>query len=499
MRYSPEIFVDREKELSSLRKWVNEGTNVLVVGLRGYGKTSLFMKFLEEVGCDFPGVYINCLTIYTGRDLLNSLLEELETLSSRGCIDFDRMFFDALLSRTRDSRDCLNALYKLLEKHGIRFIIFDEISTLLRRLGAQKPFRGAGGAKAVAEHFKALLDRYRGISTIFADTSTNFHYELFGKYSGPLFRQYQAMLELEPLSFGDSIELIREILRKRNVGLSDNIVLYIADISGGVPAYIEMLLAIAEEGMDIREYEAEVERSLILGLLNRYFEALLDKFSWTEQEVLYAIAKGMTRFSELQRSIAGSAQALNSLVRKGVVINVKKGPRESYYLIKDKLFTAWLAIREKPGMRKISFKKARMLTIGFESLVREIFFTLKESVRIRDELGREITIEPPKKVYRYEGALGEIDMVAEYRDYVVVGEIYFGLKCGREKINQLLRHIGIAERLGYKVRQAILISYFDYPEETIGYARKISEETPILLLTEKQLRELSKYSLIRLP
>ena len=209
----------------------------------------------------------------------------------------------------------------------------------------------------------------------------------------------------------------------------------------------------------------------------------------------------MTRFSELQRNIAGSAQALDSLVRKGIVVNVKKGPRESYYLIKDKLFTTWLAIREKPGMRKISFKKARVLTIGFESLVREIFFTLRESATMRDELGREVTIKPPKRVYRYEGALGEIDMVAEYEDYVIVGEIYFGAKCGKKKVDQLLRNIAIAERLGHKVHYAVLISYFDYPKETIEYAKKISEETPILLLllTEKQLRELSEYSLIRLP
>ena len=285
MRYSPEVFVNRERELALLRKWVSEGMNVLVIGLRGYGKTSLFMKFLERVGCDSPGVYINCLTIYTGEDLLDALLDELEILNSKGCIDFDRMFFDALFSRVRDARDCLDAMYRLLEKYKIKFVIFDEISTLLRRLGVQKPFRGAGGARAVAEHFKAILDRYKRISTIFADTSTDFHYELFGKYSGPLFRQYQAMLEIESLSLGDSIELIHEILKRRNTSLSDEVIFYIADISGGVPAYIEMLLAIAEEGMSLHEYEAEVGKSLMLGLLNRYFEALLEKFSWTEQEV----------------------------------------------------------------------------------------------------------------------------------------------------------------------------------------------------------------------
>jgi len=102
-------------------------------------------------------------------------------------------------------------------------------------------------------------------------------------------------------------------------------------------------------------------------------------------------------------------------------------------------------------------------------------------------------------VYRYEGALGEVDMIAEYDDHVVVAEIYLGFRCGRDKVDQLVRSIGIAERLGYRTAHALLISYFEYPAETLEYAREISKQLPILLLTEKQLRRISKYSLTRLP
>ena len=455
------------------------------------------MKLLESLS---RGVYVNCLMIYDGVDLLDCLRSELELLEKSGDIRFNKNQFDLRIARVKDSRDCLDAFYLLLRDYGIRYVIFDEISTLLRRFGAQRPFRGAGGARAVAEHLKALLDAYKGISTIFSDTSINFHYELFREYGGPLFRQYQAMLEVEPLGLRHAIEFASRLAKKNNINVDEELLLNIADLSGGVSTYIEMLIAIVRSGMSLDKYEKEVEEAIMYGLLNRYFEALLDKFSWTEQEVLYAIAKGKTRFYELQRDIAGCAQALETLLRKGIVVNVKKGPRESYYLIKDKLFSMWLAMKEKPRLQKLSYKKARVLTVGFESLVREIFFTLEKEVRIVDELGKEITIIPPRRVYRYEGALGEVDMIAEYRDgSVIVGEIYMDTKCGPEKIEQLINAIGIAERLGYKIKFASLISYFEYPKGTIEYARKRSEKIPPVLLTERQLRELSKYSKIRLP
>ena len=67
-------------------------------------------------------------------------------------------------------------------------------------------------------------------------------------------------------------------------------------------------------------------------------------------------------------------------------------------------------------------------------------------------------------------------------------------------VPQLLRrYIGSAEKLGYRVRYGLLVSYMGFPEQTIKYARKVAQRIPIFLLTEKQLRSISMYSLIRLP
>ena len=43
------IFINRIEELNTLEKLVKGGSRVLVLGLRGYGKTTLLMHFTEKL------------------------------------------------------------------------------------------------------------------------------------------------------------------------------------------------------------------------------------------------------------------------------------------------------------------------------------------------------------------------------------------------------------------------------------------------------------------
>ena len=82
MRPKIEFFIDREMELRKLRTLVKSKNKILLVGLRGYGKTSLLVKFLDILEKEEKeiGIYVNCLRIYSGADLLLEVKNDIEKL-----------------------------------------------------------------------------------------------------------------------------------------------------------------------------------------------------------------------------------------------------------------------------------------------------------------------------------------------------------------------------------------------------------------------------------
>ena len=101
---------------------------------------------------------------------------------------------------------------------------------------------------------------------------------------------------------------------------------------------------------------------------------------------------------------------------------------------------------------------------------------------------------------RYEGALGEVDMIATTRSgRTYVAEIYGGVKCPKKKIDELLKSMMIAEKQGHKNIIGLLITYFPPLEETIIYAQEVRDQnTDIYVLTKNQLKEIAKFSATRL-
>lgn len=179
------------------------------------------------------------------------------------------------------------------------------------------------------------------------------------------------------------------------------------------------------------------------------------------------------------------------LCKKGVILKIIKGKKNVHYIIRDRLFSFWLATNTFLRLKKLSLERARLLYIGLEAITREIFLTLIEPITIIDVLGHELTIEPTKEVRRYEGELGEVDMIALTRSNITyVAEVYGGLKCPKSKIDELLRAINIAEIRGYKNIIGLLITYFSTEKETINYAKHLWESgTKIYILTEEHLKK----------
>ncbi len=495
------IFVDRHEELSLLRKAVDAGASVMILSLRGYGKTALlkvFHKAFMEDGV--PGVYVNCLRIYSGRDLLDIFAENLmEIALNIPQFNEARKSFLSLIPRRVDSKKALDLVFRFSSENEIRFIIFDEISTLLARFGMRNPYRGYGGAVAVAEHIKGLLDTY-AVPIITADTSLESIYTLTRDYSAPLFKEMKQVIFLEPLSFCASIGLIKSQLKAKDKILSEESIIRLAEATFGVPLYIVILTSAVRTEASPEDIENTLHDELLGGTLNAYFKLLFEKFSPTEQEILAHLSRKLSRASEIVRRIPSAYSILEILVRKGIIRKVIKSRKETHYLITDKLFEAWLQMHEFGEYRKVSEQRLKILSYGFEALIREALFSIDKSVIIEDVLGRKISVGPYRKVIRYEGALGEIDAIAYIdRNNADIYEITVGL-ADQEKVVQLAHKIAIAENTGVKVSKGILIAYMGFTKEAIDKAKYLIEGGARIYLLEKPaLKIIAKEGKTRLP
>lgn len=490
--------MNREEEIRVLERAVLSGDNVFVISLRGYGKTALLKEFnrrMHQRGV--KGAYINCLRIYSAHDVLELFEEELESLSRLGLIRSENLKdFKMRKPTIETSKRALELLFEFGNIH-LDFIILDEISTLFYRFGLKKPYRGLGGSKAVMEHIKGLLDTY-DITLIASDTSLDSLFSLSRDYSAPLFKEMKTILFLKPLSLGDSIRFIIEEIKTRNINMSDDSIIKIAELTYGIPQYIKMFLGLVRNDMSPEEIERLFYMDMRNGAFNAYFKLLFEKFSSTEQEVLIFLSRKISRGSEIIQKIPGAYTVLEFLCRKGIVRKLVKSEKESHYFITDKLLEAWLQLQSIGRFKKISEQRVRIMSFGFESLIREALLGLKKSLELNDALGRRTSIGPYKKVIRYEGALGEIDALAYIsKNSVDVYEITLK-NAGIGKIKQLMSKITIAESMGLKVEKGIIIAYQGFKREALDLANSLVKSgSRIFLIESLEIKKITKESGIR--
>ena len=489
------IFVNRGQELSKLKGLVGGKSKVLIIGLRGYGKTSLVKKLVDEM--DEKGeiaIYLDCNRIFSPSDIVMFLVETLKSSSEKN--DFKVRELE-LMAGNINARESLEILFKYSNEASVRLIVFDEISTLINRFSLLNPYRGFGGAISVGQHLKSLLNSY-DLAVFFVDTSINTIFDIFNNYSSPLFKEITYKMNLEPLALNDSIKLAEKLLKERKINVEKEVVDKIAQYSGGVPTYIRILTDIAKPNMGQSEFEQEFFRQLNEGVLNDYFTALFEKFSAMEQEVLILLSRGLRRYSEIASKAVNPAKALEKLQLKGVIYKIRVSRKEVYYGIKDRLFAAWLSQSTFPRLKEYTKNRIKVYYLGYEAIVREIFRTLKEEATIKDLLGRTLKISPPKQVFRYEGALGEIDLISVGEKETLVGEIYAGTKYPKRKIHQLIGNMNKADKMGYKNIKGLAITKDEFSEEAVNEAKKLAEDIEIYLLDINTIRALSKKSEIKL-
>ena len=463
-----EIFINRDDELELLTRAIKTAGKVLIQGLRGVGKTTLLKKINETAN----GIYIDFQNILRPRHLAKVIEEKTK-------INVD----------TDDPYECLEVLFSIAEDTE-KLLIFDEFTELINRFGMLKPYRGSGGKESISMHLRSLLQKSK-IPVFMSSTSMKTISEITGRYTKPLARAFDIIITLHPLKIEDGAKLALAFANKLGISLEETYALKIAELTGGNPDYIRVLVYKLPKVVDNEDIIIETfNQELIEGYFQVLFMGLQKELSPSENEVLRIIAHGFNRYSEIDRLTRGINlnEALASLLDRGLIRRIKLSKKEVKYTIVDKTLEAWLAMTEFPGLKAIPFKRLQISTLSFEALIRELFMNVHKPIEIKDYLGRTLFLDKIRSVYRYSGALGEVDAIIKTETQKVAAEIYFGEKCPPEKVNQLLRNIAITEKIEGSVDFGILISYFGFQKETIELAK---QNEIIYLLSEKEINNIA--------
>lgn len=475
------VFVNRESELNEIVSAVKNKCNTIILGLRGYGKSAL-ASVAADLCCrrGMLAIYVDCQRVLTPQDLVDEARRDLSLVG----ISVERI-------EVNDAREALESLFTLCERVKASALFLDEFTSLLRKLGRISPFREAGGAMALAEFLRSLIEETE-LTLIALDTSIKAVYEVVLNYTSPLLRVFHKVMFIDPLPAEHAVELAKKLMALRGKRISDDVARHLVERVYCVPQYIELLVRVLPDSPTKDDVDRTVVEELDRGFLNIYFEALLDKLSDEEKAVLYAISRGKRSYTEIARARTGInvSRALSSLTKARLITRVERGKKRVVYAITDKLFEAWLKMRELPELREDIIAREILSAISFESYVREILRLLPKPTEITDALGRRASLGPFVRVERYCGKLGEVDAIAvDERGHAVVAECYFGGRAKKDKIEELMRSIETARKLGYSVKCGILVSYFGFDNKTLEIAR---EKADILLIDRRELRKLAR-------
>ena len=448
-------FINRERELSEFLSYIGNNTHILLYGLRGVGKTALLDKLTEIlVSRDYSVIRIN------GYDI-SSIMDVATIINYRGEIN-PKLILAELFRRDGD------------------VIIIDEFTAFMRVFVGKTYFPSIEKVAMFIRNAIQRRSKRNGKSIILCSSSIGLVKKLTSKYFAPLFRELKHYF-LGPLSYEDAVKLAEIHCKRYSMD--------VVNLVGGMPFYIIKLCQEVNAGFEPKQ---ALERLLLdpHGDLHIFFHALYEKLSPEERYILHLISRGINRYSKIrERTIRDPYPYINKLLSEGIIKKVRKGVKEAYYYIVDKLFSTWLASREIPSLGKISLDAIIVSSMGFESAVREMLRELPYELEIMDALGRRVVLRPPKQVFRYAKHDREIDAVAVYDNGVVVIEAHFWGPADINKVNQLIRNAEFVEKdLGLEVIDKILVSYFGFKEKTIEKARTEN----VKLFSAKELKEIQK-------
>ena len=360
----PSYFTGRKNELNELNeiyKSTKMGVpgHLILYGPKGIGKTSLLLKFQEEISAfddvypvriplmegDFDDIY--SLIIEKCSDALNiNITHFWEKISSLGInipliggLSFSReipktsptVAFEKILSMIYDELDSDNPVLILLFDDLQRIMGNDETMKILSILQ------------------NALVElNLQGKNIMFVATgSEDIFYKIQDKLDSAV-RIFEPYL-IGPLSYVELCEAINVPIKKQNVFFEEDVLKEIYELSNGIPYYMQILAysCFEEINQDNKVTMAEFKKASLHSLnilAQREFKQLFSKSTTEERKILCLMAESdetVLSYSYIKENANLNSEPsalLKNLINKNMIIKPSRGK----YKLKNNLFKLYL-------------------------------------------------------------------------------------------------------------------------------------------------------------
>lgn len=326
-------FYNRENEIAELKRISNlaftqNSRMTVLTGRRRIGKTSLIKKAFED--SDEPMLYF-----FTGRKAEAALVD-----------DFVREIHDKLHAYVPDGLNSvigvLRHLFELAKTKTFTLVIdeFQEFMTV---------------NQSVFSDLQNLWDSYRmdtKINLVLSGSVMSMMRRIFTDAHEPLFGRADNIINLRPFK----IQVIKEILKDYNPEYSNEDLLALYSITGGIPKYIELL---CDNGHVTAESMLRFTVSYMSPFIDEGRNLLITEFGrdyGTYFSILLAIAQGHTSQSEITAALGGMSigghldrlENTYNLITKFRPVMSKPGSRNRVrFRISDNFLLFWFRFIER--------------------------------------------------------------------------------------------------------------------------------------------------------
>lgn len=501
-----EEFFDREHELELVLDNIKKNEHMVIVGHRKVGKTSILFRIgelLTKKNYFFVYTYIpeSSNVELLAQEFLISILRSLADIpiitNVDGAVQEIAKKYPEVTSTVLDLiriprneiifRDALILLDEILKKLNRRAVlVLDEFQNI------------ANASLAILDYIRQAMWKIERTTIILCGSMIRMIEKILSRASMP---QGLRRIKIEPFDFPTTREFIVKSSRKT---IPEYIIAFIYAITGGMPFHIKVLMK-ELNNLQIEKVSWWAARKILLeelmndsGVLYNYYSAIetkLESLSTMYMEILYAIATGNRKISEIARFLNKKPQDLNYYIKRLREMEII----DEDNVIVDEMFelwlkTAWPILRKTPipeinRRRKIFLQAVGEIIEKYKSLLGQtaefIIYELVKKMR-----GEKISGEKmpnPKQVLRNVTIDDkEIDILATRNNEAWIIEVRTS-PVTKDDIEELEKKSKCLK--GYKVKHKILVALSTISHEALQRALQLR----ITIWTRHKIRKLLRY------
>lgn len=323
-----EAFYGRNRELDELYRCIQRQENVILMGERRMGKTSLLLHLNKRLELPFVSVFINLQSFYgQAEGLLYGVLRQiLSVLLKAGLLSSERWEKFSLTY----AQDFVKALESMIDEakeklKDIKIVLMLDEAELILELGSE--VTGVLRSSLITNHGTVTMILSSGIQVKLPEDNLG----------SPLLNIFTRMI-LRPLNREDTETLIKESSRQVGISYEPAALERIFELSGGIPSYAQGI-----GSSIIASAIVKMKNRISLNDVNKIIPEILEKFSF--------IFKGnISQLNAYEKSILLLIMKGNSLkdIRKQSVLDLENKQmiieEKGSYRLLSVLFEEWLKI-----------------------------------------------------------------------------------------------------------------------------------------------------------